>query len=109
MITSVAMSADDRYIVYGCEDKSLKIMDYKIKQDVHVIKNAHKDRISAIALGNDGRFMVSSSWDKSIKIFDLIGNEEVHRFKDTFNGNFKYYRSIFNDNRWYYVCRNKSR
>jgi len=45
-ITSVAISSDDRYIIYGCENKSVKIVDYKTKQQVHLFKKAHKGKNS---------------------------------------------------------------
>jgi len=42
IITCVTVSPEGRYIVYGCEDKSVRVFDYKIKQQIHHFKDAHK-------------------------------------------------------------------
>jgi len=41
-ITSVAVTSDNRYVISGSEDKSIKVFDLQTKQQVHHFENAHK-------------------------------------------------------------------
>jgi len=41
-ITSVVVTSDNRYIISGSEDKSIKIFDLGTKQLVHHFETAHK-------------------------------------------------------------------
>jgi len=43
-VTSVAVTSDNRYVISGSWDKSIKVFDLQTKQQVHHFENAH-DRI----------------------------------------------------------------
>jgi len=42
VISSVAISNDDKYIISGSWDHTIKIFDLETKQEVHHFKNAHE-------------------------------------------------------------------
>jgi len=81
-ITSVALTSNNRYIISGSRDKSIKVFDLDTKQEVHDFANAHKHWITSLAVTSNNGFIVSGSVDKSIKVFDLHAKQEVHHFQD---------------------------
>jgi len=43
-ITSMAVTSDNRFLISGSEDKSIKVFDLPTKQLVHHFENAHKSK-----------------------------------------------------------------
>jgi len=41
-ITSVAVTSDQRYVISGSNDKSIKVFDLRTNQQVHHFENAHQ-------------------------------------------------------------------
>jgi len=41
-VRCVAISADDKYIISGSEDKSIKVFDLEIKQQIYHFADAHQ-------------------------------------------------------------------
>jgi len=82
-VTCLGISSQNRFILSGSKDKSIKFINYP--QNTRVLfqsDNHHLDSITAIAASPDGRFIVSSSADKTIKVIDLKSQPEVHQFQD---------------------------
>ena len=93
-INSVTVTSDDKYIISGSQDKSIKIFDLGTKQLVHHFENAHESReiyvdykftfldwINSLTVTSDNRYLISGSGDKSIKVFDLQTKQQVHHFE----------------------------
>ena len=115
-ITSVAISADGRFIVSGSNDKSIKIFNMDIKQQLYHFSDTHSgtiylslvymhthfliDTITSVAIPADGRFIVSGSADNSIKVLDMHTKEQLHHFSDahfsTISFSILYIRSLPN-------------
>ena len=85
----MTVTSDNRYIISGSFDKSIKVFDLQTKQLVRHFENAHKgmeiyidykfiflDWISSVTVTSDNRYIISGSWDKSIKMFDLYTRQE---------------------------------
>ena len=47
-MTSVEVSDDNKYVVSGSKDKSIKVFDFATKQEVHHFTNAHESRPSPL-------------------------------------------------------------
>ncbi len=81
-VNSVAISTDNRYIISGSADKSIKIFDLESKTKLSHLKNAHNgslfldyflkslDQVLSVAVSSDNKYIVSGSLDRSIKIFE---------------------------------------
>ncbi len=96
----VTISSDDKYIVSGSEDKSIKIFNLESREEVYHFVGAHKGKkshkpnhilayVTSVQISSDNKYIVSGSDDKSIKIFDFASKQEIHRFKKVHRG--KYY------------------
>ena len=102
-INSVAVSRDNRFIVSGSHDKSIKVFDLQTKQQLHHFARAHTSTIilsfflsfllprhsssfiegvTSVAVSSDNRFIVSGSYDNTIKVFDLQTKQQLHHFAD---------------------------
>jgi len=80
-LNSLFVTPDDRFIVSGSHDKSLKVFDLHTKQEVHHFKNAHQGFINAVVVTSDNKFIISGSSDQSLKVFALDITEEVYHFQ----------------------------
>ena len=99
-ITSIAISADGRFIVSGSRDRSIKIFDMHTREELHHFSGVHSgtlyvfcmhthfltDWIRSVALSADGKFIVSGSDDKSIKMFDVHTKQQLHHFSEAHSG-----------------------
>ena len=68
-ISSVAISSDNKYIVSGGEDSSVKIWDLSSGK-VKILKG-HSASINAVAISNDNKYIISGGEDSSVKMWDL--------------------------------------
>jgi serine/threonine protein kinase len=69
-ILSLALSGDDRYLVAGTIDRSLKIWNFqtgKLEKNLSL----HTDYIESLAITPDNKLLISGSADRTIKIWDL--------------------------------------
>jgi len=78
----LAMTSDNRYIISGSYDKSIKIFDFENKCQVFHLEKAHEAAISSIALTSDNRYLILGSSLGSIKVLDLQTKQEVHHFQN---------------------------
>ena len=92
-VLSVAASSDNKFIVSGSKDKSIKVFDLQTKEQLHHFAAAHIstfnlistrylssfiEAVFSVAVSSDSRFVVSGSEDKSIKVFDLQTKQQLH-------------------------------
>jgi len=85
-ITCVAISPDNRLIVSGREDGSIKIIGVQSRKQVYFFKNVHEGPVSSVVITPDNKFIISSSHDRSIKIFDNKTKKQVHHFENAHEG-----------------------
>ena len=99
-VRSVAVSNDNKFIISGSEDESIKVFDLQTKQQLYHFANAHQstiililchscsfiEAVLSVAVSSDNRFIVSGSSDKSIKVFDLQIKQQLHHFADAHQG-----------------------
>ncbi len=104
MITSVAVTCDNRYIISGSSDKSFKVFDLQTKQQVHHFENAHQgkypllrqdlflilclDAVRSVAVTSNNKFIVSGSADKSIKVYNIETQQLIHHFENVHQGKY---------------------
>jgi len=72
-VTTVAISADGRYVAAGSLDKSVRVWDATNGQLVERLEglDGHKDSVYSVAFAPNGRDLVSGSLDKTIKMWEL--------------------------------------
>ena len=98
-IFSVAVSNNNKYIVTGSEDRSIKVLNLELEQESFHIDQAHnglffywlscliiKGGVSSVCFSKDNRYIISGSYDKSIKIIHAQTNELLHTFERAHSG-----------------------
>ncbi|KZO89455.1 WD40 repeat-like protein, partial [Calocera viscosa TUFC12733] len=71
-VVSVAFSPDNRRIVSGSWDKSVRLWDAETGAQTDRVLLGHSDRITSVAFSSDNRRIVSASWDKTLHIWDVL-------------------------------------
>src|SRR5512138_610247 len=69
-ITSVVMTKDNRYIISGSLDKTIKIWDVSNNTLIKTL-SGHDLGIKKIAISPDDRYIVSGGRDKTVKLWDM--------------------------------------
>jgi len=75
-ISSLATTAESRFILSASFDKSIILYDLESKLRIEYIKDAHSRAVRSIAVAPNGEFFVSGCMDGSFKIFDLQSRKE---------------------------------
>jgi WD40 repeat protein/serine/threonine protein kinase len=69
-VTSVALTADGRFVLSASTDTTLKLWDSSTGACLRTF-HGHGDAISAVAVSPDGRFAISGSADRTLKLWVL--------------------------------------
>ena len=94
-INSVSFSHDDKYIVSGSRDNTIKIWDFKTGEYVKTL-TGHNYYIWSVSISHDDKYIVSGSYDK-IKIWDFESGKCV---KTLIGHNYFISLSISRDNKY---------
>ena len=94
-VYALAVTPDDRFIISGSQDKSIKISHLKTGEIHHHFKDIHEglyfvkgilsqrnpiETVRSLKLTPDGRYLISASADKMIKIIDIEEKKQVYSF-----------------------------
>ncbi|KAM0720132.1 hypothetical protein Q7P37_004268 [Cladosporium fusiforme] len=74
-ITTVALSHDNRTMVSGSWDKTIRVWDLATGEERQKLEG-HGDHITAVAVSRDGKTVVSGSEDETMRVWDLTLGEE---------------------------------
>ncbi|WP_139459020.1 NACHT domain-containing protein, partial [Bathymodiolus thermophilus thioautotrophic gill symbiont] len=69
-INSVAISADNRFIVSAGNDKTVRLWDRKTQQPIGSPLQGHSGGVRSVAISADNRFIVSAGYDKTVRLWD---------------------------------------
>jgi WD40 repeat protein len=75
-VTAVALSSDDRRVVSGSEDHTLRVWDLESGQTIRTLQG-HTSAVTALALSSDGRRAVSGSEDHTLRVWDLESGQII--------------------------------
>jgi WD40 repeat protein len=71
----VAITTDNKYIVAGSYDKTLKIWNVENKTQEGVLEG-HTDIVTSIAITSDNKYIVSGSDDRTIRVWNLYNKTQ---------------------------------
>ena len=83
-ITSVTLSSDHRFIVFGSGsennypiliDNTVRVWDLHEKKEIAVFQG-HTNSITALAISRDNKYIVSGSWDTTVGLWNLYENKK---------------------------------
>ncbi|MEB3174094.1 MAG: serine/threonine-protein kinase [Cyanobacteriota bacterium] len=75
-ITSLAFSADNRLLVTGSKDQSLRLWEVDSGQEVMQL-TGHKHHVQCVAFSPDGQFIASGSWDGSVRLWHQASGKQL--------------------------------
>ncbi|MGK7881377.1 MAG: hypothetical protein AB4060_14965 [Crocosphaera sp.] len=81
-VTSIAFSPDNKHIVSGSYDNTIKLWDWDInsKKLIHTFEG-HEDWVNSVAFSPDGKYLVSGSNDNTVKLWNVQDKKLIHTFK----------------------------
>ncbi|KDR66490.1 hypothetical protein GALMADRAFT_1155520 [Galerina marginata CBS 339.88] len=74
IVSSVAFSSDDKCIVSGSYDKSVRVWDASTGEMLKMMEG-HTDRVVSVAFSSDNKCIISGSEDKSVRLWDVLTGE----------------------------------
>jgi WD40 repeat protein len=97
-MSSVAFSADGRFLVSGSIDKTVRVWDLVSGREIRTIK-AHGSGVNAVALSGDSKLLATGSHHGSVKVWDLVSgsDRELSKFE---NHSQVFSVAISMDSRW---------
>ncbi|MDX4038461.1 caspase family protein [Aliarcobacter skirrowii] len=97
IVNSVAISSDNRYIVSGSDDTTVRLWDFKSGKLLKTL-NGNSNIVNSVAISSDSRYIVSGSDDTTVKLWDISSGKLLK----TLNGHSYWVSSvaISSDNRY---------
>src|SRR5262249_30790407 len=80
VITSVAFSPDERQVLSGSWDNTLKLWDAASGALLRTFAG-HSGWVSSVAFSPDGRLVLSGSWDKTLKLWNVASGAQLRTLK----------------------------
>ena len=76
-VNSVAFSTDGTRIVSGSDDKSVRVWDVLMGEQLNVL-NGHTELVTLVTFSMDGMRIVSGSCDESVRVWDTLTAEQLN-------------------------------
>ena len=76
-VTTVTKTRDNKYIVSGSDDKTIRIWNILQKTQESVLQG-HTSSVLTLAVTSDNKYIVSSSKDNKIRIWKLLNKLQKH-------------------------------
>lgn len=69
-IFGVAFSPNGRYLASCSSDSTVRICDWKTREQLTVLQPKSAGRVAGVAFSQDGEWLAAASWDRSIKVWE---------------------------------------
>ncbi len=79
-VWTVAFSPDDRYILTGGSDSTMRLWDVNTGQEIRRFIG-HEGTVYSVVFSPDGLYALSGSIDKTIKLWDLYSGREIRNYE----------------------------
>ena len=76
----IDISKDNKYLVSGGWDNSVKLWDYKNAKEIKSF-DYHKDMIRCLKFSNDNSMIASVSEDNSVRIWDVKTAQQIWKYE----------------------------
>ena len=84
-MTSLAITSDDRYVITGSYEGSIRVFDLQKKEKIHTFDKVHKGKIqlilfiylnpkglvSSVVISEDRRYIASGSSDSFVYLYEM--------------------------------------
>ncbi|KAF9524137.1 hypothetical protein CPB83DRAFT_948682 [Crepidotus variabilis] len=75
-VMSVAFSSDDKRILSGSNDKSVRVWDASTGEELKVL-DGHSHAVTSVAFSSDGKCIISGSYDQSVQMWDASTGKKL--------------------------------
>ncbi len=75
-VTTVAISANGKYLVSGSLDNTIKLWNFELHSELFTL-NGHSDGLSSVVFSTDSKYLASASYDSTIKLWSLESIKEI--------------------------------
>jgi WD40 repeat protein len=79
-VNAVAITGDNKYVVSGSLDKTIRVWNLETGEQVHSLKG-HIHPVNAVAITGDNKYVVSGSQDSTLGVWNLETGEQKHSLK----------------------------
>ncbi|MBF0518658.1 MAG: protein kinase [Nitrospirae bacterium] len=79
-IRELIISHDEKYLLSGSDDKTLKLWDISTGECVKTFEG-HRDHVTSVSLSQSNSYALSGSDDKTLKLWDISTGECVKTFE----------------------------
>ena len=69
-VTSVAITSDNKFIVSGSADNTVRVWNLQDKRQEAVLEG-HTHVVTSVAITSDNKFIVSRSYDNTVRVWNL--------------------------------------
>jgi WD40 repeat protein len=73
-VSSVSFSSDDKHIISGSWDRSVRVWD-ALTGEVLKVLEGHTMPVSSVSFSSNDKCIVSGSWDNSVRVWDALTGE----------------------------------
>jgi WD40 repeat protein len=77
-IEGVAITSDGTRLVATLGSGSIKVFELPSREEIHMIKSAHKGGIWGMCLSPDGKLLATAGKDNFVRVFDLTSFEKLY-------------------------------
>jgi len=83
-ISAICFIHNDKYIIYGSEDYTLKIWEVSSGKHIKTLFG-HTDYIASVCISSDGHHLYSGGYDGTIRIWDLFSYKTIVKINTFIN------------------------
>ena len=76
----MAMSTDNKYIVTGASDNSIKILDLEERKEIHCWKEEVEAQVDYVAISSDGQYIFAGMSTGSMLMLEMKTKKLVKKF-----------------------------
>jgi WD40 repeat protein len=82
-VADVAISPDEKLVVSGASDHTLKVWDVATGREIHTLRG-HSQDVSSVKFSSDGKKILSGGWDGAIKLWDVTSGKVIKSIQTKF-------------------------
>ena len=87
-VSSILLSSDNRLLITGSYDNSIRIWELKTGQLISILQG-HSKAITCLTISQDNNILISGSRDKTIRCWDIKKQKVIRTFGGYFSGHLK--------------------
>ena len=80
IISSAAISPDNKYVLTGSHDKTARLWDAQTGTEIHSFQG-HSGEVNTVSISPDGRYVLTGGEDDTARLWDIETGKELRKFE----------------------------